>query len=208
MSFNPISSNPNGDNNYLDYFNFAFIGDEGVGKTSVSERFCNEIFSTEKKKRNPIEIFKKSLLINNVEYSLKFWDIQCDDNLFKLNKSIYERADCIVIVCAINDKTSFNIIDTWVRALSDNIDMTTKQILLLSNKTDLDDERQIGVDELKQKAEELEFLFYETSAKDDIGIKEAFQAVIEKVVNKVYKEDTTELKTDEHNNSSGGSCAG
>ena len=190
-------------NSLQDYFSIVIVGDENVGKTSILNKFCNNKFSFSKKKQKSIEIYKKTLELNGTEFRLKLWDTQYNESYFKLNKQIYERADCIIFTCSINNKDSFTNLGNWYQNLSENIDLSNK----LANKCDLVDERVVGNDEIRQKAEEMEIPFFEISALNGSGLDEAFNSLISKVVNNTYKnEDKQELKPDDNNNSSA-SCA-
>lgn len=191
-------------NSLQDYFSIVIVGDENVGKTSILDKFCNNKFSFSKKKQKSIEIYKKTLELNGTEFRLKLWDTQYNESYFKLNKQIYERADCIIFTCSINNKDSFTNLGNWYQNLSENIDLSSKQMMILANKSDLDDEREVGNDEIRQKAEEMDIPFFEISALNGSGIDEAFNSLVSKVVSNTYKnEDKQELKPDDNNNSSG-----
>ena len=189
-----------------DYFSIVMVGDENVGKTSILSKYCNNKFPLTKKKHKSLDIYKKSLEYNGNEFRLKLWDTQYNESNFKLNRHIYERADCIIFVCAINNKDSFTNLDNWYQILSENIDMTNKQMMIIANKSDLDDDRVVGNDEIRQKAEEIDVPFFEVSAMDGSGLQEAFDSMIKRVVSNAYKGESKELKLDENNNSSG-NCA-
>ena len=190
-----------------DYFNIVMVGDGDVGKTSILNRYCNNKFtSSKKKKTKSLDIYKKSLEYKGNEFMLKLWDTKYSESSFKPNKQIYERADCIIFVCSITDKDSFENINYWYQILSDNIDLSNKQMMILANKADLEDDRVVGNDEIRQKSEELDIPFYEVSSLNNTGLDEAFNALISKVVTNTYKGETQVLKADENNNSSG-NCA-
>ena len=189
-----------------DYFSIVMVGDENVGKTSILSKYCNNKFPLTKKKHKSLDIYKKSLEYNGNEFRLKLWDTQYNESNFKLNRQIYARADCIIFVCAINNKDSFTNLDNWYQILSENIDMTNKQMMIIANKSDLDDDRVVGNDEIRQKAEEIDVPFFEVSAMDGSGLQEAFDSMIKRVVSNAYKGESKELKLDENNNSSG-NCA-
>lgn len=191
-------------NNY-NYYNFIILGDGGVGKTSIFERFCNNKAQIEKKKQKSLEIFQKILFKNNIQYRLKLWDTFFDQSFVKLNKPIYERANCIIIVFAVNDKASFTNITKWIEFLEDNIDISTKQIVLFGNKIDLKEERKVTIEEIKKRAKDLEVDYYEISASKDIGINEAFDAIVDKII--IHKNKESGVKIDQDTYSSGKGCA-
>ena len=107
------STNDTESTSLQDYFSIVIVGDENVGKTCILNKYCNNQFSFSKKKQKSLEIYKKTITINGEEIRLKLWDTQYNESYFKLNKQIYERADCIIYACSLNNKDSFINIDSW-----------------------------------------------------------------------------------------------
>ena len=197
------STNDTESTSLQDYFSIVIVGDENVGKTCILNKYCNNQFSFSKKKQKSLEIYKKTITINGEEIRLKLWDTQYNESYFKLNKQIYERADCIIYACSLNNKDSFVNIDSWYQILSDNIDLSNKQMMILVNKCDLEEERAVSKEEMKQKADSLDMTYYEVSALNGNGLEDAFKAILTKVVSTYSKTgDTQELKQDENTNSS------
>lgn len=197
------STNDTESTNLQDYFSIVIVGDENVGKTCILNKYCNNQFSFSKKKQKSLEIYKKTITINGEEIRLKLWDTQYNESYFKLNKQIYERADCIIYACSLNNKDSFANIDSWYQILSDNIELSNKQMMILVNKCDLEEERAVSKEEMKQKADSLDMTYYEVSALNGNGLEDAFKAILTKVVSTYSKTgDSQELKQDENTNSS------
>ena len=88
-----------------------------------------------------------------------------------------------LLVFAINDKESFRLIrgkyDRIIKAKHGN---STVPILLVGNKLDLAKERTVTFDEAKQFATSLGIEYMETSAKDNINCKEAFENLAQKII--------------------------
>ena len=198
------STNDTESTSLQDYFSIVIVGDENVGKTCILNKYCNNQFSFSKKKQKSLEIYKKTITINGEEIRLKLWDTQYNESYFKLNKQIYERADCIIYACSLNNKDSFINIDSWYQILTDNIDLSNKQMMILVNKSDLEEERAVSKEEIKQKADSFDMSYYEVSALNGNGLEDAFQTKRTKVVSRTYSRrgDIEELKQDENTNSS------
>ena len=164
------STNDTESTSLQDYFSIVIVGDENVGKTCILNKYCNNQFSFSKKKQKSLEIYKKTITINGEEIRLKLWDTQYNESYFKLNKQIYERADCIIYACSLNNKDSFINIDSWYQILTDNIDLSNKQMMILVNKSDLEEERAVSKEEIKQKADSFDMSYYEVSALNGNGL--------------------------------------
>jgi Ras-related protein Rab-1A len=61
------------------------------------------------------------------------------------------------------------------------------QLIIIGNKCDLKEDREVKTEEIKNKAEELNVEWFEVSAKENINLDEAFDTIIDKVYSKVFK---------------------
>jgi small GTP-binding protein len=171
-----------------DCFSIVIVGDENVGKTSILTKYCHNNFSEEKKAQNTIDIYTKSITINNRTYKLKLWDTQFNESCFKLNKQIYERADCLILAYSVNDKDSFANLNKWYRILADNMDLSEKQMMIVGNKIDLEDERVVSVNDIKRKGEDMEMECFEVSCLTGEGMDKAFECLVKKAIKNTCEE--------------------
>ncbi|MCQ2816141.1 MAG: GTP-binding protein [archaeon] len=180
-----------------EYFSIVILGDEGVGKTSILDRYCNSKFSFTQSKHKTAEVFKKNIQIKDKEYLIKLWDSHCNE---KLNKQIYKKADCIIIVCSVLSRDSYDNIDNWIQLVSDNTDIANKMMVLMANKIDIEEERVVNSEEINQKGGYYQMDTFEVSAMESTGIDESFEKIIEKIIININKEGGkkgTELGKDE-----------
>lgn len=188
-----------------DCFSVVIVGDSNVGKTSILSKYCNNVFTEHKQTNKAIETYTKTIRIKDKIYKLKLWDIQYSESNFKLNQQIYERTDCIVFAYSVNDKESFVNIKKWYNALAEWLDLSEKQMMIIGNKIDLEDERVVGADEGRSKADNMQIEYYEVSCLTGEGMNQAFECLVNKAVNNTYKDNLIELKT--QTNASSGNCA-
>jgi GTPase SAR1 family protein len=111
-------------------------------------------------------------------------------------KNYYQRAHGIILTFALDKRSSFNNLKNWLNAIRDN---TTQEIplIIMANKKDLVDTREVPEEEIIEKAKELNVLYFESSAKENIMIDEAFDKIIKMVYDSVYVSKTKGFDLDE-----------
>lgn len=113
-------------------------------------------------------------------------------------KSYYQRAHGIILTCALDNKNSFYNLRNWLNSIKDNTQADSIQLIIIANKCDLVNEREVDREMVEKKAKELNIEYFETSAKENINLDDAFNTVIEKVYKGVYSRPKGfELNTNE-----------
>ena len=87
-----------------------------------------------------------------------------------------------LLVFAINDKESFNLLKGKHDRVLKGKHGTKCPILLVGNKQDLENERQVSYAEAKQQADAWGIEYIETSAKTNFNCKEAFEKLAQNIV--------------------------
>ena len=112
--------------------------------------------------------------LNDKVVKLQIWDT-CGQEIYRsLISSFYRNASLAMMVYAIDNKESFNHIETWLKEvkLQSNPDI---KIFLIGNKSDLEENRQVELERAKKFTEENGIHYFsETSAKAGINAKEVF----------------------------------
>ena len=178
---------------YSDKFNVMIIGDDKVGKTSILKKFGN-INEEEESKFTRVENYNKEFKYKDEIYLFRLWDTVSKDKFNSISKAFYQKADCIILICAINDRESFLNINKWVDNIKNNIELENIEMILIGNKCDLEDERQVGLDEIVKKGEDFKIESFETSAKSGEGVEDAFETLFTKVLKKVYQKNKKNKK--------------
>lgn len=177
---------------FFDKFNIMIIGDERVGKTSILLRHFNKTYFEDRKTTIGVEYFEKTVHDKGKKFLVKLWDTAGQEKFASLAKSYYQRAHGIILACAVDDLNSFKNLKKWIRSIKDNTTDKNIKLIILANKVDLRNERVVSEIDIRNKAKELGINYFETSAKENINIDEAFDYIIKEVVNNVYSEDYKE----------------
>ena len=104
-----------------------------------------------------------------------------------ITKSYFHSSDGFIVGYDITSRLSFTNVSTWLKEINDNAPEEIQKILI-GNKCDLN-EREVTTEEGKKLAEENGMKFFETSAKNDINVKETFEAITKDILDAQYKEE-------------------
>jgi small GTP-binding protein len=193
---------------YEDKFNVMIIGDEKVGKTAILERFLKKTFLSERKQTIGIEHYDKLIKQENKDFLFKVWDTAGQEKFRVMSRSYYQKAHGMILTCAVNNQESFSNLRVWLNNIKETVGVEAIQLIIIANKCDLENERVISQDLIKEKAEELGIEYFETSAKTGKNIDEAFDSIFKKVYTSVYKRVGFRLseREGERANNSGSTC--
>ena len=183
-------------NNYDLIFKLVLIGDSGVGKTNILSRYiCNE-FSHTTKSTVGVEFGSKIINKNGKLIKIQIWDTAGQERYKSITSAYYKGAKGAIVVYDITRKETFTNIDKWIGELktcgNENV-----FILLIGNKMDLKDERQVSEEEVSQKSEELKIAYCETSALEGYNIDYAFDTVVEQVTKKNNEDNNNEIRSED-----------
>ena len=159
--------------NYDYLLKYIIIGDAAVGKSNLLLRFSQNDFKAEYQLTIGVEFGAKNIDISNKKYRLQIWDTAGQENYRSITRAYYKNSVCAILVYDITKRDSFNNVTTWIEDCK-NQSPKTIFMVLVGNKCDLNDKRQVTAEEGKELADKNDMMFFETSAKDGINVDEIF----------------------------------
>lgn len=154
----------------------VFLGDQGVGKTSLITRFMYNTFDTHYAATIGIDFLSKTMYLDDKTIRLQLWDTAGQERFRSLIPSYIRDSKVAMIVYDVSNKESFDDIPRW----SDYVRTERGDdviIVLVGNKSDLPD-RVVSTEEGEALSKSLGFnLFMETSSKNGYGVKNLFKKV-------------------------------
>jgi Ras-related protein Rab-7A len=153
------------------------LGDPGVGKTSILNRFVIQEFSFIYKATVGADFLFKEFIVDGKYICLQLWDTAGQERFQSLSNSFFRGADFCLLVYDITDEESFEHLDYWKNEfiLRRSTEDSFFPVILVGNKCDLDDCRKIDSATASDWANRHKTLFCEVSAKNDIRIDEVFR---------------------------------
>lgn len=152
------------------------VGDSSCGKTSLVLRFDQNVFSTKFVTTIGVDYRDKMVKIENAPMRLQLWDTAGQERFRSLTSNFFGRADGFVLTYDISNRPSFDHVIGWMRDIKTRAPPDC-DIVLCGNKSDLDNDRVVTLEEGKQLAEEYGVQFFETSALTGQNVEKMFIAL-------------------------------
>ena len=180
-------------------FKVLFVGDAGVGKTQILNKFVNNKFAGAHDLTLGVEMYSKLIKIHETKIKLQFWVCGGSLKYRSIIRSYYQNSRLIVLVYAVDDVDSFKHIREWVADVKAQTDENAK-FLLVGNKCDLKEKRQVAVVEAQQYAKDNNMEFIEVSAKDGFNINIMFDSSLSKLLKymEVEEKKKEEIQFENH----------
>lgn len=173
----------------------SILGDSKTGKTSIINRYLGNPFSIDM--ISNIGIDKQEITMkmkDENEMKIILWDTAGQERFHSISSSTIKNSQGIIVCFALNDRSSFNNVLTW---LQDVKEISTKiPVVIFGNKCDLKDERKITQEEAESFASDNKIPYFETSAKENINLKEGFERIAEDAYARSGGENGWKLKKD------------
>ena len=167
--------------NYL--FKILILGDSFVGKTNMLKRFLDDEFESNTKETVGVEYGSKNFTMEKGDVvNAQLWDTAGQERYRSMTKAYYKGAKGALLVYDLTRRSTFDNIDNWIIDLKTNCDKDML-IMIIGNKSDLEEERDVSKDEAQAKAEQYNIAYMETSAKNGDNINKAFHEIIEQIYN-------------------------
>jgi Ras-related protein Rab-6A len=147
-----------------------FIGDAGVGKTTIISRIMDNPFNEVYEPSIGVDFMSKIIKYRGQNIKLQIWDTAGQEKYKGLIPSYVRNSSIVFLIYDISVKSSFDNIPNWITFIR-SIENTT--LVLCGNKIDLE-KREVTKEEGEALAQKEGIAFYEMSAKSGEGIKNMF----------------------------------
>ncbi|XP_074585170.1 ras-related protein Rab11D-like [Curcuma longa] len=180
-----------GGSDKIDYvFKVVLIGDSAVGKSQILARFARNEFALDSKATIGVEFQTRTLVIQHKSVKAQIWDTAGQERYRAVTSAYYRGAVGALLVYDITRRQSFDHIRRWLEELRSHSDRNVV-IMLVGNKSDLEDQRDVTKDDALEFAQKENLFFLETSALEATNIENAFHTVLTEIFNIVNKKNLT-----------------
>lgn len=162
------------------------IGDAGTGKSALVARFAEGECTDPPRLTIGIDFSIAKFKLNGLEMRFQLWDTAGQEKYRAITTSYYRRAMGVVLVYDVTkEKTFLNLSKFWIETAKEFAHPDSVW-LLLGNKVDLEDWRQVSTERGEKLARQLGCSFFEVSARENQGVYESFVSFAGDILNDSY----------------------
>uniref|UniRef100_A0A8C5F4E2 Small monomeric GTPase n=1 Tax=Gadus morhua TaxID=8049 RepID=A0A8C5F4E2_GADMO len=165
------------------------VGSGGVGKSALTLQFMYDEF-VEDYEPTKADSYRKKVVLDGEEVQIDILDTAGQEDYAAIRDNYFRSGEGFLLVFSITEQESFSATVEFreqilrVKAEEDKI-----PLLLVGNKSDLEERRQVSVDEARGKAEEWGVQYVETSAKTRANVDKVFFDLMREVRGKKMSEN-------------------
>ncbi|PAA67025.1 hypothetical protein BOX15_Mlig003620g1 [Macrostomum lignano] len=137
----------------------------------------------------------KTIELEGKKIKLQIWDTAGQERFHTIVSAYYRGAMGIMLVYDVTSRASFDNVGRWLENIENYASESVERVLV-GNKCDLNEKRQVSAQEAERLAKSRDIPFFETSARTGDGVESAFLALTEMVL---HKTPVGQLNSPQHN---------
>jgi len=168
----------------------CFIGDAGVGKTSLIKRYVLDVFDDRYIATIGTKVTKKVVEVKDpesgesVRVMMLVWDIMGQKGFRELLREAYFfGAHGAIAVCDVTNRETLDELRYWIKALTDVAGEVP--LVFVGNKVDLENSAVLREDDIKSLSSKYDAPEFMGSAKTGQNVDAFFKALAERIVGKM-----------------------
>ncbi len=172
----------------------VILGSSGVGKSSIINRYINNNWNQDVQTTLGAAFMDKFVQYRGRNFKFQIWDTAGQEKYGPLAQMYYRDADVAILVYDSTDKQTFSGLKTWHMELSEK---GPKNLILaiVGNKVELTDEQEVSESEGGRYASKHHAIYKATSAKENTGIEELFENILDDLLDHSVVEETHDMNT-------------
>lgn len=161
-------------------FKVIVVGDAATGKTAVTMRWATGTFSESYRMTIGVDFAVKIVEADGKKVKLSVWDTAGQERFSHIRPMYFRGARGCFIVYDVTNRKSFENVSIWLDEVQKHCENIP--LLLIGNKIDLEDQREVSSEEGKDLADKLGLPFFETSAKTGELVTKCFTMLAKEMV--------------------------
>ena len=164
------------------YIKVILLGEAGIGKTNLINTYTEEQYNpNELSTTNPCQSLH-TIELKNKKLNIAFWDTMGQEKHRAITKTFIKGSNIVIFVYDITRRDTFLELNYWVNATREELGNEEVIFGVAANKIDLFDQSQVDKEEGEDYAKSINAVFFETSAKSNIGFKNLVNNLLEQLL--------------------------
>mmetsp|Transcript_11240 Transcript_11240/g.19940 ORF Transcript_11240/g.19940 Transcript_11240/m.19940 type:complete len:214 (-) Transcript_11240:84-725(-) len=174
-----------GDEDYAHLYKVVLVGDATVGKTHLLSKYIKGNVPKAPTATVGVEFAARIVTLKGgVKVKAQIWDTAGQERYRAITSTHYRRAVGALLCYDVTKQATFQNCAKWMEELRQSAEPDIV-IMLVGNKVDLADKdpssRQVYYDAAQEFARQHGLFFTETSALTDVGVKSAFEDLLQEI---------------------------
>ncbi|KAH3765506.1 small GTP binding protein Rab7 [Pelomyxa schiedti] len=170
----------------------VLLGDSGVGKSCLIQRYVNKRFSAQYKTTLGADFLTKDVIVKNKPFALQVWDTAGQERFQSLSVPFYRGSDCCVLVFDVTQPKTFEHLECWYEEFLMQVSPRNPEefpFVVFGNKTDLEGRQVSAATAQSWCKSKGRIQYFETSALSGDNVETAFETLISAVTETDPKEE-------------------
>ncbi|XP_054936303.1 ras-related protein Rab-27B isoform X1 [Physeter macrocephalus] len=182
-----------GDYDYL--IKLLALGDSGVGKTTFLYRYTDNKFNPKFITTVGIDFREKRVVYNTqgpngstgkaFKVHLQLWDTAGQERFRSLTTAFFRDAMGFLLMFDLTSQQSFLNVRNWMSQLQANAYCENPDIVLIGNKADLPDQREVNERQARDLADKYSIPYFETSAATGQNVEKAVETLLDLIMKRM-----------------------
>jgi len=134
-------------------FKVILVGDSGVGKTNILNRYTKNEFNFDSKTTIGVEFGSKIFNVKDHNVKIQIWDTAGQERYRSITNAYYKGSKGAIIVFDLSRRETFDHVERWYEDINKNGDKDIS-VILVGNKSDLEN-RAVTKEDAEHKAKNL-----------------------------------------------------
>ena len=160
-------------------FKIIIVGDTGVGKSCLSYQYTDNKWLGDNLPTIGIDYSNKIIQQVDKTIHLQIWDTAGQETYHSIITSYYRNSCAAIIVYDISNRDSFSSMDKWISSIREKQGLP---LIIIGNKKDLNDIRQVSYEEGNLLANRYNAIFSEVSSKSYQEVNDIFLKIVDQLV--------------------------
>ncbi|XP_045474979.1 ras-related protein Rab-23 [Harmonia axyridis] len=162
----------------------VIVGNGGVGKSSMIQRYCKGVFTKDYKKTIGVDFLERQIEVDGEDVRLMLWDTAGQEEFDAITKAYYRGAQACVLAFSTTDRDSFEAAHSWKLKVENECGEIPT--VIVQNKIDLLDQSVVNPEEVELLARALGCKLIRTSVKEDLNVATVFRHLASKCLTELH----------------------